>query len=75
VCLCAHDNFEFTLHFYFQQWSNVTMWDFVTTNFVTKNSAETIIISGTKYTNNNVTLSKAAHQNLPIPKYTHFFVL
>ncbi|KYM83201.1 hypothetical protein ALC53_06469, partial [Atta colombica] len=52
------------------QWSNVTMWDFVTTNFVTKNSAETIIISGTKYTNNNVTLSKAAHQNLPIPKLT-----
>ncbi|KYN06038.1 hypothetical protein ALC62_03038, partial [Cyphomyrmex costatus] len=52
------------------QWRNVTMWDFVTTNFVTKNSAENIVISGTKYTNNNVTLSSTAYQNLPIPKLT-----
>ncbi|XP_011693850.1 PREDICTED: uncharacterized protein LOC105453515 isoform X2 [Wasmannia auropunctata] len=52
------------------QWSNVILQDFDTTNLVTKNSAETIVISGTKYTNNNVTLSSVAFENLPIPKLT-----
>lgn len=51
------------------------MWDFVTTNLVTKNSAETIVISGTKYVNNSVVLSSAAYENLPIPKYTLLFAL
>ncbi|XP_077278366.1 uncharacterized protein LOC143906276 isoform X2 [Temnothorax americanus] len=50
------------------QWSNVTLCDFITTNWVTKNSAETIVISGTKYTNNSVVLSSTAYENLPIPK-------
>lgn len=48
----------------------MTLWDFVTTNLVTKNSAETIVISGAKYTNNSVTISSAAYETLPIPKYT-----
>lgn len=64
------DDFKFILHFYiFQQWSNVTLWDFVTTMWITKNSSETIVISGTKYTNNSVVLSDAVYESLPIPKY------
>ncbi|XP_024888654.1 uncharacterized protein LOC112465371 isoform X2 [Temnothorax curvispinosus] len=51
------------------QWSNVTLCDFIT-NWVTKNSAETIVISGIKYTNNSVLLSRTAYENLPIPKLT-----
>ncbi|XP_011155669.2 uncharacterized protein LOC105193044 isoform X3 [Solenopsis invicta] len=51
------------------EWTNVTLSDFVT-NWITKNSAKTIVISGTKYTNNNVTLSSVAYENLPTPKLT-----
>jgi len=75
VCTCDDSELQFILHFHFQQWNNVILWDFVTANLVTKNSAETIVISGTKYTNNSVILSSAAYENLPIPKYTHLFAL
>ncbi|KAL6265402.1 hypothetical protein P5V15_002198 [Pogonomyrmex californicus] len=52
------------------QFNNVTLWDYVTTNWVTKNSPEPIIISGAKFTNNSVALSNATYENLPIPKLT-----
>ncbi|KAL0105372.1 hypothetical protein PUN28_016792 [Cardiocondyla obscurior] len=52
------------------EWSNVTLRNFDTANFVTKNSAETIVISGAKYTNNSIVLSEAAYERLPIPKLT-----
>ncbi|XP_012532717.1 uncharacterized protein LOC105834630 [Monomorium pharaonis] len=51
------------------EWTNVTLSD-LPQNWVTKNSAETIVISGTKYTNNNVTLSSVTYENLPTPKLT-----
>ncbi|XP_011870378.1 PREDICTED: uncharacterized protein LOC105563408 isoform X2 [Vollenhovia emeryi] len=51
-------------------WSNVTLWDYVTTMWVTKNSAETVVISGTKSTNNSVVLPSAVYENLPVQKLT-----
>lgn len=65
------DNFKFTLHFYFQEWSNVILSDLDTAIWVTKNSIEPIVISGTKYTNNSVVLSNATYEKLPIPKYLY----
>lgn len=44
-------------------------------NWITKNSAESIIISGTKYTNNSVVLSNATYESLPTPKYIYFLIL
>jgi len=45
----------------------VTLWHY--TNWVTKNSVETIVISGAKFTNNSVVLTKDTYAKLPIPKY------
>ncbi|GAB1868165.1 Closca [Camponotus japonicus] len=50
------------------QWNNVTLWHY--TNWVTKNSVETIVISGAKFTNNSVVLTKDTYAKLPIPKLT-----
>ncbi|XP_070162269.1 uncharacterized protein [Polyergus mexicanus] len=50
------------------QWSNVTLWDYA--NWVTKNSVETVVISGAKFTNNSVVLTNATYARLPIPKLT-----
>ncbi|KAM0726481.1 hypothetical protein ACS0PU_007665 [Formica fusca] len=50
------------------QWSNVTLWDYA--NWVTKNSAEPVVISGAKFTNNSVILTNATYAKLPIPKLT-----
>ncbi|XP_012224336.2 uncharacterized protein clos [Linepithema humile] len=41
------------------QWTNVSLWDY--SNWITKNSAETIVISGNKFTNNSVTLTDATY--------------
>ncbi|XP_029165434.1 uncharacterized protein LOC114936425 [Nylanderia fulva] len=48
------------------QWSNVTLWDYA--NWVTKNSTETVVISGAKFTNNSIVLTNATYANLPTPK-------
>lgn len=45
----------------------MTLWDYA--NWVTKNSTETVVISGAKFTNNSVVLTNATYANLPIPKY------
>jgi len=37
-------------------------------NYITKNSVDTIVISGVKFAN-NVTLTDVAYANVPIPKY------
>ncbi|XP_072746368.1 uncharacterized protein [Anoplolepis gracilipes] len=50
------------------QWSNVILWDYA--NWVTKNSTETVVISGAKFTNNSVVLTNATYAKLPIPKLT-----
>jgi len=39
-------------------------------NYVTKNSVDTVVISGVKFAN-NVTLIDAAYANVPIPKYVY----
>lgn len=56
-----------------QQWSNVTLWDYA--NWVTKNSVETVVISGAKFTNNSVVLTNATYAKLPIPKYVFLSLL
>lgn len=61
--------FTFTL----QQWDNVTILNY--RNWVTKNSIDSVIISGTKFANNNIILTNATYENLPIPKYARLISL
>lgn len=56
-----------------QQWDKVTILNYQ--NWVTKNSTDTIIISGAKFAINNVILTNAVYENLPIPKYARFISL
>ncbi|RLU23456.1 hypothetical protein DMN91_003660 [Ooceraea biroi] len=49
------------------QWNNVTLGS--CGNYVTKNSADAVVISGVKFAN-NITLTDAAYANVPIPKLT-----
>lgn len=48
----------------------MTLWDYA--NWMTKNSAEPVVISGAKFTNNSVILTNATYAKLPIPKYVSF---
>ncbi|XP_019699980.1 uncharacterized protein LOC105189727 [Harpegnathos saltator] len=50
------------------QWDNVTLLDYK--NWVTKNSTDTIIISGTKYASNDIVLTNVTYENLPTSKLT-----
>lgn len=63
---------ELISHFSLQQWDNVTLVGY--NNWVTKNSADTVIISGAKFANNSIVLTNATHANLPTPMYalSHF---
>lgn len=44
-------------------------------NWITKNSTDTVMISGAKHASNNIILTNASYENLPIPKYAHLFSL
>ncbi|XP_014469815.1 PREDICTED: uncharacterized protein LOC106741904 [Dinoponera quadriceps] len=50
------------------QWDNVTIFNY--SNWVTKNSTDTIVVSAAKHATNNIVLGGAAYENLSVPKLT-----